>query len=88
MCFAGDAEMFNVSDVKDLYIAGSKSVDVTITSNGTAGYITASIRYSKNGFDKRWVTYANNLGSNSIGENKHSILTYLTNGVYAYDYGY
>ena len=82
MCFCSDAEKFTVSDERNITISSNSYADVTITSNGTAGYITSRIKYSRFGFDYSKVTYANGLSKNSIGTNKYSSLRYEIGGVY------
>lgn len=60
LCFVGDAESFSGlgSDVVSTYINANSSIEVSISTNWFADYITAKINYYYHGFAYSIITYA------------------------------
>lgn len=59
MCFAGDAKNFSgLADVSDLTLYANSSKTVSISENGTAGFITAVVGYNFRGCHYNRVSYA------------------------------
>ena len=84
MCFGSDAKVFSdLSDIEDVAISANSSKTVTVSENGTAGYVAASIGYTLNGHHYRRVSYANGL---SYSGSSYSMNSVLYNTVTEQDY--
>lgn len=84
MCFQSDAAEFSdLSDIETVQIPANGSETVTVSGNGTAGYVVASVGYSLNGNNYRRITYANGLTESGTS---YSLNTPLHNVVSVLDY--
>ena len=62
MCFKDDAKTFSgISDIVDTVIYANSAETVTISGNGVAGFITASVGFSTDEGNYRRISYANGL---------------------------
>ena len=84
LCFGSDAQVFSdLSDIEDVAISANSSKTVTVSENGTAGYVAASIGYTLNGHHYRRISYANGL---SYSGSTYSMNSVLYNTVTEHDY--
>lgn len=84
MCFQNDGKEFsNITDIVDITIPAKSSKIVTISENGTAGYIVASVGYEFNGSKFRRITYANGLKKT---DSNYTLNTPQHNVVSVYNY--
>ena len=82
MCFESDAAEFSdLSDVEVITVSSNGSESVTISENGTAGYIAASVGYTLQGNNYRRISYANGLTKSgteySLDTPSHNIVSVL-----------
>lgn len=82
MCFQSDAAEFSgLSDIETVQIPANGTETVTVSGNGTAGYVVASVGYSLNGNNYRRITYANGLTASgtsySLNTPQHNVVSVL-----------